>query len=178
MHRALFLDRDGVINVDHGYISQPEQFEVIDGVFDALRRAQALGYLLVVVTNQSGMARGYFTLSDYRALEDHMRTTFSAEGITFAGIYHCPHHPEGSVPGLALACDCRKPGPGLILQAAREHDIDLGASIMVGDKQSDIAAAEAAGIGRSYLLDSPRFTLRDINFGSTRQATPAPNRPS
>jgi D-glycero-D-manno-heptose 1,7-bisphosphate phosphatase len=165
MRRALFLDRDGVLNVDHGYISRPEQFEVIDGVFDALRHAQALGYVLVVVTNQSGIARGYFTAAHYRALEDHMRTVFSAEGITFAGIYHCPHHPEGSVAALAVACDCRKPGPGMILQAAREHDIDLDASIMVGDKQSDIAAARAAGIGRAYLLDPPRLTLRDINLG-------------
>jgi len=165
MRRALFLDRDGVLNVDHGYVSRPEQFEVIDGVFDALRRAQALGFLLVVVTNQSGIARGYFAADDYLALEDHMRSVFSAEGITFAGIYHCPHHPEGSVPALAVACDCRKPRPGMLLQAAREHDIDLDASIMVGDKQSDIAAAQAAGIRRTYLLDPPRLTLRDINLG-------------
>lgn len=164
MRRALFLDRDGVLNVDHGYISRSEQFEVVDGVFGALRRAQALGYLLVVVTNQSGIARGYFTVSDYRALEDHMRTVFSVEGITFAGIYHCPHHPEGSIPALAVACDCRKPEPGMILQAARDHEIDLAASIMVGDKQSDIAAAQAAGVGHAYLVDPPRFTLRDINL--------------
>lgn len=164
MRRALFLDRDGVLNVDHGYISRPEQFEVIDGVFDALRHAQVLGYLLVVVTNQSGIARGYFAAADYWVLEDHMRTVFSAEGITFAGIYHCPHYPKGSVPALAVACDCRKPEPGMILRAAREHNIDLNASIMVGDKQSDIAAARAAGIGRAYLVDPPQFTLRDINL--------------
>jgi len=164
MRRALFLDRDGVLNIDHGYISRPEQFEVIDGVFDALRRAQGLGYLLVVVTNQSGIARGYFTALDYRALEDHMRVVFAAEGITFAGIYHCPHLPEGNVPALSVACDCRKPEPGMILAAAREHDIDLEASVMVGDKHSDIAAARAAGIGRAYLVDPPRFTLRDINL--------------
>ena len=164
MRRALFLDRDGVINVDHGYISGPDQFDVMEGVFDALRRAQKLGYLLVVVTNQSGIARGYFTEDDYRRVEDHMRAAFLAEGITFAAIYHCPHHPDGVVPALAVRCNCRKPEPGMILRAARDHDIDLAASIMVGDKDSDIAAARAAGVGRTCLVDPPKFTLKDISL--------------
>lgn len=165
MRRALFLDRDGVINVDHGYITGPDKFDVMEGVFDALRRAQKLGYLLVVVTNQSGIARGYFTDDDYRRVEDHMRATFLGEGITFAAIYHCPHHPDGVIPALASRCDCRKPEPGMILRAARDHDIDLAASIMVGDKDSDIAAARAAGVGRTYLVDPPVFTLKDISLG-------------
>jgi D-glycero-D-manno-heptose 1,7-bisphosphate phosphatase len=164
MRRALFLDRDGVINVDHGYISGPDQFDVIDGVFDALRQAQKLGYLLVVITNQSGIARGYFTDDDYQRTEDHMRAIFLAEGIRLDAIYHCPHHPDGVIPALAVSCDCRKPEPGMILRAARDHDIDLAASIMVGDKDSDIAAAGAAGVGRSYLVAPPRFTLKDVNF--------------
>jgi D-glycero-D-manno-heptose 1,7-bisphosphate phosphatase len=164
MRRALFLDRDGVINVDHGYVSGPDKFDVIEGVFDALRRAQKLGYLLVVVTNQSGIARGYFSEDDYRRLEDHMRALFLAEGITFAGIYHCPHHPDGSIRDLAVRCNCRKPEPGMILRAARDHDIDLAASIMVGDKDSDVAAARAAGVGRSYLVGAPKFALKDIRL--------------
>lgn len=160
--RALFLDRDGVINVDRHYIFRPEQFEVIDGVFDTLRRAQALGYALILVTNQSGIARGYFSHAQYFGLEAHMRAVFAAQGIAFDAIYHCPHHPDGSVAEFATICPCRKPQPGMILQAALEHNIDLAGSVLVGDKQSDIDAADAAGVGRSYLLDPPRFTLRDI----------------
>lgn len=162
MQRALFLDRDGVLNVDRHYIFRPDQFEVIDGAFDVLRGAQALGYALIVVTNQSGIARGYFEMEEYRLLERHMCAVFAAQGIAFAGIYHCPHHPEGSVAEYAIACDCRKPQPGMILQAAHEHNIDLNASVMVGDKESDIMAARAAGVGRAYLLDPPRFTLNDV----------------
>jgi D-glycero-D-manno-heptose 1,7-bisphosphate phosphatase len=162
LRRALFLDRDGVLNVDHHYVSRPDQFEVIPGVFAALRHAQALGYALIVVTNQSGIARGYFTSDEYLALERHMRAVFAAEAVAFTGIYHCPHHPEGSVPSFAIACSCRKPAPGLILQAAREHNIDLGVSIMVGDKDSDIAAARAAGVGRTHLVNPPHDTLADV----------------
>lgn len=161
---ALFLDRDGVINVDHHYVSQPDAFVVIPGVFDVLRRAQALGYALIVVTNQSGIARGYFTHDAYRTLERHMRAVFAAEGIVFTGIYHCPHHPDGSVAEYARACDCRKPAPGMILEAAREHDIDVAASIMVGDKDSDIASARAAGVGRVYRVTPPAVTLKDLDL--------------
>ena len=148
MRRALFLDRDGVINVDHGYVWQPERFEALPGVFDALRMAQALGYALIVVTNQSGIGRGYFSEEDYARLEVHMRSVFASEGVTFDGIYHCPHYwPEvdGTPP-----CACRKPQPGMILRAAEDHAIDLAHSILVGDKASDLAAASAAGVGRAY----------------------------
>jgi D-glycero-D-manno-heptose 1,7-bisphosphate phosphatase len=160
--RALFLDRDGVINVDHHYIFRPDQFEVIEGVFDALHRAQALGFALIVVTNQSGIARGYFSQAQYLALETHMRSVFAEQGIALDGIYHCPHHPGGSVAEFTIACDCRKPEPGMILQAAREHDIDLARSVLVGDKESDIAAATAAGVPQCYLLDPPHVTLKDV----------------
>lgn len=164
MRPALFLDRDGVINVDHHYVWRPSEFDVFPGVFEALRRAQALGYALIVVTNQSGIARGYFTPDAYGALEQHMRTVFAAEGVTFTDIYHCPHHPSGSVPEYARTCDCRKPAPGMILRAAREHGIDLAASIMVGDKDSDLAAARAAGVGEAYLVKPPAVTLKDLDF--------------
>lgn len=152
MYRALFLDRDGVINVDYGYVDRPEKFEIIPSIIPVLRMAQAEGYLLVVITNQSGIARGYFTEKDYAALEAHMCRCFAEHEIAFAGVYHCPHHPEGSVPELSVVCDCRKPAPGLILRAASEHDIDLSESILVGDKLSDIAAASAAGVGRAILV--------------------------
>ncbi len=107
MRRALFLDRDGVINVDHGYVWQPDRFEVLPGVFDALRAAQTLGYALIVVTNQSGIARGYFSEEDYARLATHMRSIFASEGVTFDGIYHCPHYSLDA--GGAPLCACRKP---------------------------------------------------------------------
>lgn len=150
--RALFLDRDGVLNVDHGYIGNADRFEIIPGVFEALRMAQAQGLALIVVTNQSGIARGLFSEADYHTLEQHMRAVFAAEGVFFTGIYHCPHHPYGNVPEFTQDCACRKPKPGMILQAGQQHGIDLAHSIMVGDKQSDVDAARAAGVGKQYLV--------------------------
>lgn len=146
---ALFLDRDGVLNVDHGYIFRIADFEPVDGVFDALRLAAARGYALIIVTNQSGIGRGYFSQGDYDALEDHIRQLFAAEGITLTGIYHCPHRPHED-------CDCRKPRPGMILRAAREHGIDLARSMMIGDKPSDAEAARCAGVGRIVLVTADR----------------------
>ncbi len=162
LRRALFLDRDGVINIDHGYVYRPADFEVIEGVFDALRRAQERHYALIVVTNQSGIARGLFSPVDYQRLEDHMRRLFAAEGIEFTAIYHCPHHPEGQVAAFARQCVCRKPHPGMILQAAREHAIDLTRSIMVGDKETDAQAARAAGVSDFHLVRFPESRLLDV----------------
>lgn len=136
---ALFLDRDGVLNIDHGYVCRIADFEPTEGVFEALRKAADRSYALIVVTNQSGIGRGYFTQEDYDALEQHMRQLFAAEGVIFTAIYHCPHHPDAD-------CECRKPKPGMFLKAAREHDIDMSQSAMIGDKASDAIAARAAGI--------------------------------
>lgn len=151
---ALFLDRDGVLNVDHGYVVQPADFQVIEGVFDALRKAASRGYKLIVVTNQSGIGRGYFTQAEYDALEAHMRRLFAAEGIVFTGIYHCPHHPDAD-------CACRKPQPGMLLRSAHDHDVDLAGSIMIGDKPSDAQAAHAAGVGRIEMV-TPDRRIGDI----------------
>lgn len=151
MNKALFLDRDGVLNIDHGYIGDPDRIELVSGVTDLLHRADALGFLLVIVTNQSGIARGYFTQAAYNAVEVRLRELFMAHGIRFAGIYHCPHHPDGTGE-LAISCDCRKPEPGLILRAAYDLNIDLSRSLLVGDKPTDIQAAETAGVGRSFLV--------------------------
>jgi rfaE bifunctional protein nucleotidyltransferase chain/domain len=152
--RALFLDRDGVLNVDHGYVHRIEDFEPVAGVFDALTRAVARGWAPVVVTNQSGIGRGYYSADEYLALETHMRRVFAERGIAFLDIYHCPHLPNAG-------CACRKPAPGMILQAARDHDLDLSASAMIGDRASDAAAARAAGVGRVDLV-GPGRTIGDI----------------
>lgn len=153
MQPALFLDRDGVINIDHGYVGSVEQFEIVPGIVDVLKAAQERGYLLIVITNQSGIARGYFTAEDYLAVERHMKERFSEQGVSFTAVYHCPHHPDGTVPQLAVDCSCRKPMPGLILKAASEHHVDLAHSILVGDKPSDVAAGLAAGVGKTILFD-------------------------
>jgi len=162
---ALLLDRDGVLNADHGYIHRPEDFQPLDGVFDALRISAAQGFTLIVITNQSGIGRGYFTQGDYDALEAHMRRLFAAQRIALTAIYHCPHHPDAG-------CDCRKPLPGMILRAAREHDIDLARSIMVGDKPSDAEAARAAGVATIALV-TPERGLREI-VGSLMQPPASP----
>ena len=156
LRRAVFLDRDGVVNVDHGYVGRWEDFAFAPGAVDAMRRLHDAGWLLVVVTNQSGIARGYYTQADYEALTARMRAELAAAGAPLAGVYHCPHHPAGTVAGYARDCDCRKPAPGMILRAARELGIDLAASVLVGDKDSDLAAAHAAGVGRALRVAGER----------------------
>jgi D-glycero-D-manno-heptose 1,7-bisphosphate phosphatase len=151
---AAFLDRDGVINAEHGYVHTWEQFEFLPGVVDAMRALHDAGYALVVVTNQSGIARGLYTEAQYQALTRQVQAHLAAQGVPVAGIYHCPHHPDGTVPALAVACDCRKPHPGMLLQAARELGLSLADSLMVGDKASDAQAARAAGVGRVLLVES------------------------
>lgn len=150
--RALFLDRDGVINVDHGYVHTPEQFEFIDGIFDLCRRAVARGYMIVVVTNQAGIGRGYYTEQDFHTLSDWMRAQFLAEGIEIAKIYFCADHPEQGIGEYRCDSILRKPAPGMLLAAARELCIDLAASTLVGDNDTDIQAGIRAGVGCNILF--------------------------
>lgn len=154
LRKAAFLDRDGVINLDKAYVHLWEDFEFVPGAIEGLRRLQEAGYALVIVTNQSGLARGYYTEAEYQALTTALREHLSNQGVQLAGVYHCPHHLNGSVTELAIDCDCRKPAPGMLLEAARELCLSLSDSLMVGDKVSDIEAARAAGVGRAYLVMS------------------------
>ena len=154
LRKAAFLDRGGGVNIAHGYTYKPEHFDFIDGVFDACRHLQNLGYLLIVVTNQSGIARGYYTEQDFAVLTSWMKQQFAAHGIKIDGVYYCPHHLEkGQVP-YNIDCDCRKPNPGMLLQAIREYGIDPAQSLMVGDKAADMQAATAAGVARKFLVRS------------------------
>lgn len=147
VNKALFLDRDGVINVEKDYLYQIEEFEFIDGIFELCHHYQENGYLIVIVTNQSGIARGYYDEDDFSRLSEWMVDAFKEQGIDIAGIYYCPHHPD-----ISGACSCRKPEPGMLLDAAEMLDIDLKGSVLVGDKERDIEAAVNAGVSTAYLF--------------------------
>ena len=144
---AILLDRDGVINRDLGYVARIADFEFLPGVFAALRALAAGGFRLIVVTNQSGIGRGLYSPADFQTLNDWMLAQLRGEGVEIAAVYHCPHAPEAN-------CGCRKPAPGLLLEAARAHRLDLARSWLVGDKPSDIEAARRAGVGRAVLVRS------------------------
>lgn len=145
--RALFLDRDGVINHDAGYTSRVENFRLINGIFDLCREATRSGYLLIVVTNQAGIGRGYYSEEDFLALTDWMCNRFMLEGVTITDVFYCPFHPEHGVGDYKKDSFDRKPNPGMLLRAAEEHGIDMRRSIMIGDKDSDMQAACKAGVG-------------------------------
>ena len=146
LRKAAFLDRDGVINIDHAYVHRWEEFEWVEGVLEAARRLSEAGYLLVIVTNQSGIGRGYYTEEDFERLNREVRRAFEEVGAPLAGIYFCPHHPVKALEPYRMECGCRKPAPGMLLEAARDLNIDLSQSLMVGDKVSDMQAAQAAGV--------------------------------
>ena len=155
MNKALFLDRDGVINIDKQYVHKKEDFEFIDGVFETCRAFMKQGYLLIIVTNQSGIARGYYSEKDFSQLTDWMKVEFSKEGVVINKVYFCPHHV-----GFTHECDCRKPEPGMILKAQKDFNVDLSQSILVGDKMSDIEAGLAAGVGENYFVtEDPSYPV-------------------
>lgn len=154
LRKAAFLDRDGVINKDKEYVYRWEEFEFMPGAIEAMQKLQSAGYALVIVTNQSGIARAYYTEVQYQKLTQLLQQHLAEHGVKVDGVYHCPHHPKGCVPILAVDCECRKPKPGMLLQAARELGLSLSNSVMIGDKPSDIAAARAAGVSLVFSVDS------------------------
>ena len=149
---AVFLDRDGVINQDNGYVSEVDDFKFIEGVIEACVELQKKGYLLVVITNQSGIARGYFTEKQFNTLTEWMDWSMADRGVDLDGIYYCPHHSEEGQGEFKVDCECRKPKPGMLLNAIEDLNIDIANSILVGDKVSDLQAGIAVGVKSNYLV--------------------------
>lgn len=155
LNKALFLDRDGVINIDIGYAYQPESITFMADIFTLCQQAIKAGYLIIIVTNQSGIARGYYSEQDFHALSQWMTTVFAEHDIAIKAIYHCPHHPA-----ITGECTCRKPQAGMLLKAIEEFNIDPISSVMIGDNLSDMQAAKAAKIA-TRLLFTPQTDVTD-----------------
>jgi D-glycero-D-manno-heptose 1,7-bisphosphate phosphatase len=156
------LDRDGVINVDHGYVHRVEDFEWLPGIADAIRLLNDRGYRVAIITNQAGIAKGYYGAEEFHTLTDWMLAELLDKEAVVNGVYHCPHHPLGVVPSLSVECDCRKPRPGMLLRAMADLMADPQGSFVLGDKDSDVLAATAAGI-RGYLHDGRDNVLSRIS---------------
>jgi D-glycero-D-manno-heptose 1,7-bisphosphate phosphatase len=152
--KAAFVDRDGVINAESGFLHRAEDFVFLPGAIQGLQRLQAAGYLLVVITNQSGIGRGLYTEADYLRLTAHMQQRLSVAGVQLNAVEHCPHLPDAPIARYRIDCDCRKPMPGMLLRAAAALGIDMANSILVGDRATDIQAGRSAGVGRCWLVRS------------------------
>lgn len=162
---AVFLDRDGVINVDRGYVSRWSEFEFLPGAVSGLAALQELGYRLVIVTNQSGIGRGYYSEGDFALLSTQLIDHLRDAGVSLTAIYHCPHHPTEAQGGYRQTCACRKPAPGMLLRGLQDWSLDPARCVLVGDKPSDIAAGEAAGIGRLFQVtaDEARYPAEAVS---------------
>jgi len=145
--KTIFLDRDGVINKDTNYLFKIEDFEFISGVFEACNYFKILGYKIIIITNQSGIGRGYFTSNDFLIINQWMIEQFKKNGVNILDIFHCPHLPKSK-------CDCRKPKPGMFIKAKNKYDINMDKSWMIGDSERDIKAANLAGIKKTILVRS------------------------
>ena len=152
--KTIFLDRDGVINKEVGYLHKIENFKFINGVFSSCAHFQRLGYKIIIISNQSGISRGYFNENEYQALTSWMLKQFKKNDIIILDVYHCPHGPKST-------CSCRKPKPGMLEKANRTHNIDFNNSWLIGDKETDIQAAYAAGIENTILVRSGHLINED-----------------
>jgi len=145
--KTIFLDRDGVINKDINYLHKIDDFEFIDGIFDVCLYFQSLGYKIIIITNQSGISRGYYSHSDYQKVTQWMLDQFKYKNINILDVFHCPHGPDST-------CDCRKPKPGMFLKAKDKHNTDMEKSWLIGDNEIDVIAANEAGIENTILVRS------------------------
>ena len=157
MNKALFLDRDGVINVDYGHVHEVKRFHFIDGIFELCKLFQKNQFLIIIITNQAGIGKGKYTEQDFLNLNEWMINQFRLNGIVISKTYYCPHTPEEN-------CLCRKPNPGMFLEAIKEFDIDTDKSVLIGDKESDILAGKKAGIKVNILfnIDSHKQIIESL----------------
>lgn len=154
-NRAIFLDRDGVLIEDLGYVYRPEQLRILNGVCEGLRLAKNQGFKIIVISNQSGIARGYFKLEDVQRFHEHLQAQIAALcGFPLDAIYVCPHHPQGSVPEFSIECECRKPKTKMIHDATRDFILDLSRCFFIGDKFSDIECAHRSGVAAIQVMSS------------------------
>ena len=156
-----FLDRDGVLNVDSGYVHRPDELEWIDDAPAAVRLLNEAGFTVIVVTNQSGVARGIYDEATVHRFHDHMQSVLAQHGARIDAFYYCPHHPDGPVAQYAMRCDCRKPGTGMLEQAAKDWPVDRAHSFLIGDKDIDMQAAAAFGI-KGIMFDARKESLVDL----------------
>jgi D-glycero-D-manno-heptose 1,7-bisphosphate phosphatase len=162
--RALFLDRDGVVNEEVGYLHRAEEVRFVDGIFPLCRTATRLGYRLIVVTNQAGIARGYYSEADFHVLMEFMRGQLRAEGVELDAVYYCPFHPEHGIGEYKREHEDRKPGTGMLLRGATEFGVELRESVMVGDRCSDVAAANAGELRQAFLISGTEAVECNGNY--------------
>ena len=144
LSKAVFIDKDGTLVENIPYNVNPEQIKLVDGAIEGLKLLQKAGYKIIIVSNQSGVARGYYTEADLTRVEEHLRATLSSEGIPLDGFYYCPHYPDGKIKDYSIDCMCRKPRPGMLFKAGRDHNINLAASWIIGDILDDVEAGRRA----------------------------------
>ena len=164
MNRALFLDRDGVINIEKNYLFKIEECIFIKGIFEICRFFQQNNYYIIIITNQAGIAKGYYTEKSFHDFTNWMDSEFKQRNIEIAKVFYCPHHTEGKIEKYRINCDCRKPNPGMIFNAKTTFNLDLQKSLLIGDKESDIESGINAGLGVNFLLKG----YKNTNYKNTK----------
>lgn len=158
--KAVFLDRDGTLNIDHGYVYRTEDLELVPRAVESLTELKAAGFKLIVVTNQSGVARGMYMESDVDRFHNELGRVFAGSAVELDGFYFCPHHPEGKINEYAISCTCRKPGSDLFVRASQDHGVDIQNSYGIGDRMRDVSPVIELG-GRGVLIDSGTYAPID-----------------
>jgi len=160
VNKALFLDRDGVINIDHGYTYKVSDLNLIDGVVEGLQAISHLEYKIFIITNQSGIARGLFEVDDLHLFMEHLLKILKKNNINITDYFFCPHHIEGAIKAYTKKCSCRKPEPGMLHDAQKKYNLDLSQSILIGDKETDILAGKNAGVLFNILITNSTLSRR------------------
>jgi D-glycero-D-manno-heptose 1,7-bisphosphate phosphatase len=167
LKRALFLDRDGVINKDHGYVHQQDQFEFVPGIFEVVKTATEQNFLVIIVTNQSGIGRGYYTETTFHQLMEWVKDQFKQRGGNIDHVYFCPFHPEQGIGEYKQDSFDRKPNPGMFLKAQRDYQLDLSLSFFIGDQPSDLQAAIRAKIGHFLWLNPTDDVIKQVQIAES-----------